>query len=427
MKSDKAYKNTSTLSTTLSLGYFLASRQLRRTSFWTTGLIVFIMTLTFLNLVVINGILVGLIVGSSNAYRAQYSADILIASRTEKVHIEKTQQITSIIETLPDVVSYTPRYLVGGKIQSDYKKTRKPDILADEAGAQVAGIDPEKEDAVTGLSHLLKFGEYLTEKDTDSILIGKSLLSQYSQGDFAGTGTVDGVQVGSRVLLKIGDVTHEVTVKGVLGSKIDTVDRRIFMTSRELVRLIGRDEANADEIAVKIRPGVTPEKVKADLVKSGVSQWALVQTWEESQGSFFKQITQTFSALGSMIGLIGLAVASITIFIVIFINAVTRKRYIGILKGIGIRPAAIEFSYILISLFYATVGTLIGLGLLYFFLKPFFDVHPIDFPFSDGILVAEPLETGIRVLLIMITTIIAGYIPARNIIKKNTLDSILGR
>jgi len=33
----------------------------------------------------------------------------------------------------------------------------------------------------------------------------------------------------------------------------------------------------------------------------------------------------------------------------------------------------------------------------------------------------------IRVGLIILTTIIAGYLPSRMIVRKNTLDSILGR
>lgn len=415
------------MATTLSVGLFLAVRQIKRTSIATTGLIIFVMTLTFLNVVVVNGILVGLIIGSSNAYRAQYSADILMIAPTGKVNIEKTKQIESILSTFPDIESYTTRYIAGGKIQSDYKQTRKAGILADEAGTQFAGIDPQKEESVTNLSSLLIKGSYLAPTDTDQVLVGGSLLSQYSQGDFAGTGTLDNVDVGSRILVKIGDVSREVTVKGILKSKIDTADRRVFFVNRELIRLAGRDDNNADEIAVKIGARTTPEYIKDGLVKTGVSQWSLVQTWEESQGTFFKQITQTFSALGSMIGAIGLTVASITIFIVIFINAVTRKRYIGILKGIGIRPQAIEFSYILIALFYAAVGVTLGSAFLYGWLKPFIDRNPIDFPFSDGILVAEPGGTAIRILLIMITTLVAGYIPARNIIKKNTLDSILGR
>jgi ABC-type antimicrobial peptide transport system permease subunit len=55
------------------------------------------------------------------------------------------------------------------------------------------------------------------------------------------------------------------------------------------------------------------------------------------------------------------------------------------------------------------------------------DLHPINFPFSDGILVATYTGTILRSFLILIATIIAGYIPARIIVQKNTLDAILGR
>ena len=120
-------------------------------------------------------------------------------------------------------------------------------------------------------------------------------------------------------------------------------------------------------------------------------------------------------------------VASITVFIVIFINAVTRRKYIGILKGIGISGSSIELSYVFQSIFYATLGSLIGLVIIYSLLVPYFAEHPIDFPFSDGIL-AVPIDgTMIRLGLLVVVTIIAGYLPARMIVSGNTLDAILGR
>jgi hypothetical protein len=64
---------------------------------------------------------------------------------------------------------------------------------------------------------------------------------------------------------------------------------------------------------------------------------------------------------------------------------------------------------------------------VYVLLVPYFASHPINFPFSDGILVAPILGTGIRISLLIVSTIIAGYVPARLIVRKNTLDSILGR
>jgi putative ABC transport system permease protein len=128
-----------------------------------------------------------------------------------------------------------------------------------------------------------------------------------------------------------------------------------------------------------------------------------------------------------MISSIGLAVASITIFIVIFINAITRRKFIGILKGIGISGRTIEASYVFQSFFYAMCGSIIGLIILYGLLKPFITAHPINFPFSDGILVAPVNSTMIKMAILILTTIIAGYIPARMIVRRNTLDSILGR
>ena len=34
---------------------------------------------------------------------------------------------------------------------------------------------------------------------------------------------------------------------------------------------------------------------------------------------------------------------------------------------------------------------------------------------------------GIRVLILLVVTLIAGYVPAKLIVRRNTLDAILGR
>ena len=62
----------------MEVGFFLALRQLKRSGKSTTFLIIFVMTLTFLNLVVVRGILVGLLQGSTDVYVENYSVDILM-------------------------------------------------------------------------------------------------------------------------------------------------------------------------------------------------------------------------------------------------------------------------------------------------------------------------------------------------------------
>jgi ABC-type antimicrobial peptide transport system permease subunit len=228
------------------------------------------------------------------------------------------------------------------------------------------------------------------------------------------------------VRLKINGFTKEVTIIGVIKNKGE-FDQRIVMLDSSLRTLIGRSDYNVDEVAIKIKKGVDPQIVKDALITSGVGKNARVQTSDEALPKFLKDIKATFGLLGNVVGSIGLVVASITIFIVIYINAITRRKFIGIMKGIGIDSRAIEFSYILQSVFYALMGIIVGLVVLYGFLVPFIDAHPINFPFSDGILVAEVPNTLGRGVLLIIATIFAGYIPARLVVKQNTLDAILGR
>jgi ABC-type lipoprotein release transport system permease subunit len=199
------------------------------------------------------------------------------------------------------------------------------------------------------------------------------------------------------------------------------------MLDGQVRSMMGTSEFNLDEIAISLTHEKYADATKQALIANDIDKLAKVQTYIDAQPKFLQDIKQTFALLGAMISSIGLAVAAITIFIVIFINAITRQKYIGIMKAIGINARAIEISYIFQSLFYALVGSAIGLTLLYVILVPYFAANPIDFPFSDGILVAPLGSTMFRITLLVLTTVVAGFIPARIVVKKNTLDSILGR
>lgn len=408
------------------IGFFLALRQIRRASLWTTSLIIFVMILTFLNLVVVSGILVGLIEGSIKAWREEFTSDVIISTLDDKKYIENSANIIAIAKSLEAVESVSPRYVEGAILEANYK-TRKETDKANVASAQIMGIDPAAEDAVTGLADSIMEGSYLNKSDYDQVIIGYYLLSQYVPVDDPNFAALDNVGIGTKIRIKVGDITREVTVKGIIKSKVDSLTRNAFMTDSQFRSMIGRNDGNVDQIAMKLEEGADPIAVKDALLLQGVDNYAKVQTYADAQPQFLRDIINTFNTLGSAIGSIGLVVASITIFIVIFINALTRRKFIGILKGIGISGKAIEISYVFQSIFYAVIGSGFGLAVLYGFLVPFFQANPIDFPFSDGILVAPLDATMFRVGLLVFATVVAGYIPAWMIVRKNTLDSILGR
>src|SRR3989344_5263678 len=216
------------------IGFYLAVRQLRRGSLWTTGLIVFVMLLTFLNLVVVTGILVGLIEGINESYRTQYAGDVIISALSTKNYIEDTPSVVAFVKTLPQVSMLNERYQTSGTIEANYltrtSDTEKPNAT----GAQVFGIDPETEVAFSGLSQRLIEGEYLSAGDYDQIVVGNFLLAKYAFGNQPGLTPLTHVSPGTKVRLTVNGATREVIVKGVIKSKIAPLATSIFIPAAEL-------------------------------------------------------------------------------------------------------------------------------------------------------------------------------------------------
>ena len=417
----------------ISIGLFLAVRQIRRSSKWTTGLIVFIMILTFLNLVVVSGLLVGLLTGSFQQFREAYSGDVFVSPKPGRAYIEDSAAITQYLEAQSEVTRIAPRYLVTGSVLATLDDNPKAKEKQNAAGAGIAGIDPEREEAVTGFSRFVIEGEPLTTADAGSILIGANLIKEYSSFadvDIPGLDLLKGVKVGQkvRVTLTSGDrvASKDFVVKGIVKSKVDQISQRMFMLDSDLRRLLAVNQWELQEIAVDTLPGT--ERALVEGLQRFVGERAVrVQTSAEAIPAFLRQIEQTFNILGDALSSIALVVASITLFIVIFINAVTRRKFIGIMKGIGIEPRAIQAAYVFQAIFYGLVGSVVGLFVTFVILKPYFDANPIDFPFSDGVLAVTWLGAMIRVAILLFVTLLAGFIPAVLIVRKNTLDSILGR
>ncbi|MBI3589041.1 MAG: hypothetical protein HY093_01325 [Candidatus Liptonbacteria bacterium] len=351
-----------------------------------------------------------------------------ISNLKEKQYIEHSQSLIEFAKSLPGVEGVTARYLESGKVESDYKTNKKrPNDLDRSVGASIVGIDPKAEDAVTHISKNIIEGSYLDNGDYDQVVVGALLLKKYLKFDSTSFPTLDNIEIGSKVRVTVSGNTREVTVKGIIKSKVDEIDRRVFFVDQQFRGLINRYDFNVDEIVVRLKPQLNPLTIKNALASGGFSDYAKIQTAEDAEPKFLHDIKQTFALLGSVISSIGLIAAAITIFIIIFVNAITRRRFIGIMKGIGVTSTAVEFSYILQSLFYALFGTAIGMFLVFVVLVPYFHNHPINFPFSDGILVATLSGTLIRAFILFASTVIAGYIPARIVVKQNTLDAILGR
>lgn len=409
------------------IGLLLGLRQIQRASFWTTSLIIFVMMLTFLNLVAVSGVLVGLITGAERAVRNESLGDLVISPKDGEDHIINTLSITRELATFPEVEKFATRYKGAGVIEANYKERRDLSGERDVAQVNITGINPESEDQFSRLSANVTEGEYLDSSQEGHLLIGAYYTEEFAVkfGDIFDS--LSNIEPGVTVRLTLGDVSKEFIVKGIVESKVDEVSLNVYMPEREFRRLFGRTDLNAEQIVVRTTNRGQEDAVRTALLHGGFGEYAKIQTFEEGKPKFITDIKSTMNTLGTFIGSVGLVVASITIFIIIFINALSRRRHIGILKGIGIERRAIEIAYVLQAAFYALAGSALGALLIYGFLLGYFEQNPIQFPFSDGILVAPPGETFLRFAVLFVVTLIAGFVPAWMIVRQNTLNSILGR
>lgn len=411
----------------LTVGKFLAIRELKRNNPWSTALIIFVMSLTFFNMVLMGGILIGLADGMMTSFKTYYSSDILIKPASQNVSISQSSMLDSLIKSLPSYKALSKRYTVAAILENENKVKIKETDIGQRVSGTIVGINPSEEDAVTGLSTQIINGEFLNDYDTEGIVLGKGLLAEYSKGSSTES-RLEGVVIGSRLKLIIGASNMEVTVKGIIDTGNTTVDNRIFMLESTMRALINNQSLNVNEMAVLLHPNADSKEAKGYIMDNfPYNTDIIVETADETLPKAISDMKKTFSMLGNIVGVISLIVGAITIFIVIFVNAITRRKYIGIMKGIGISARAIEISYIIQSLFYALSGIIFSSFIIIWFLAPWFDLHPLKFPVTEGKLAITTSGLIVRGLILTATAFISGYIPAKMVTKQNTLDAILGR
>lgn len=409
------------------IGVFLGWRQIQRASIWSTSLIVVIILFTFLNLVTLSGILLGIVDGAVDQVRTRALGDINASPLAGETRILETDRFLQTLSTYPEVKASSARYAGLVTIEANYQERRSlsqdPDVIA----INLTGIDPIAEAAATGLNELVTEGEYLDPNESGYILLGKYNVDRYAEEYGDVYDSLKNIHPGSSVRVTVGDETREFIVKGIINSKIDLISVSAYIPELEFRRMFDRYDHNANSIIVRLDPTADPLAVKDKLRTSELGTLADITYFDQDIPKFIADVKDTFNKLTLIVGVIGVTVASITIFIVIFINALARRRQIGILKAIGITRRTIEFAYVTQAAFYVIIGSVIGMVITKFGLVPYFIEHPIDFPYADTSLMVDDAGLLVRFVILFAVALVAGFVPAWMITRQNTLDAILGR
>ncbi len=406
-------------------GLFLGFRSLRRGNPYVAILITLILTLIFLNLVAIGGLLVGLIKGSENGFVKYYSGTVVIEPLLEKNYTQFTEEVLEFAKKLPDFVAYSPRLMTGVTLSNQFKE-RKVGQDGDSVSASIVGIDPEMEMQTTSIADKIIEGRFLEPGDRDAIILGANLAGRgatLSIGE-----SLRDVYVGDKIMVTYpSGAQREYTLVGIYKTKVAVLNLKGMVSLPELKDVLNVTDERYSQIAIKTVDSAASTRYVEYFHDAGFDEYNLIKSWPDVLGSAVRDVNTSFEIIGNIIGGIGLMVGAITIFILIFVNAVSKRRFIGILKANGISGVSVIISYVIQGLFYTTIATVVGMMILYLILVPYVSLHPIDFPFADGILYVTNDYVGIRVAILFFVSAVSGFFPAFLITRENTLNAILGR
>jgi putative ABC transport system permease protein len=139
-----------------------------------------------------------------------------------------------------------------------------------------------------------------------------------------------------------------------------------------------------------------------------------------------RSITESLWVITSLIGGIGLAVAAIVMYIVIYINVANRRRQIGIMRAIGIDRSTIIGSYLIQALFFAFFGIVTGLALLNMGIVPWYQGHPLDLAMGQVSLYVESATVIQAITGLVVAVLLAGFLPVLSITRQSIIKAIWG-
>lgn len=407
---------------------FIARKNIQRGSLAVKVVTITILLLTFLNLVVVGGLLNGIVEDISFKIKNSLLGDVVIQPLQENQYVKNPMEVIRGLENNPDVAGYSERLLAAAIVESGYKDVNIGKIPA-RVGASVAGVLVEHENNATNIADKVIAGRFLNENDWGAVVLGASLVDGYTKQSAEGGDTTLGrVVIGEQLRVRFSNgVTRELTIVGIVHTKSSVVDQRVYMQYKELRQVLDLPGNNYSEIAVVAKAPATGVYL-AEYLKTGKeNQENEVKTLNQAIPSGVTDVKTAFALIGNMVAAIAILVGIVTVFVIIFVNASSRRRYLGILKAQGISPSALILSYVLQTLFYTVIGVILGVAILFLFLDGYFQAHPLSLPMADGSLLLNVPYLSVRVGILFLSTLVSAFIPAWFIIRQNTLNAILGR
>ena len=224
---------------------FIAYKSIIKGSKSTLVLLVFILSLSFLDMMFISGVLTGINYSEVQALINFFNSDITVGPQTlpqVKEFIPNQAQLRAKIETIPGVTGTARHYLLAGSLAFDKDKNGQFKSVS----GVIIGIEPGDEKKVLTFDQLLIGGQQLLETDTDQIVLSSALAGGFG---VPAPSDLGGVKIGDKVRITYSNgVMRTYTVKGIYNDIVGLFET--FITTKEAESIINVHDS-ASQILVK--------------------------------------------------------------------------------------------------------------------------------------------------------------------------------
>ncbi len=213
------------------------------------------------------------------------------------------------------------------------------------------------------------------------------------------------------------------TVRGIFYAEFIQTDLQAFVSEKEFEAVNPLVKDQAASIHVKVVKDADTKSIVEQI--GNLRDKLRILTWEDYAG-IVRSMTDSFDVINTILNMVNLLVAGITVFIVTYIDVANRKRQIGVQRAIGVTPNSITLAYLARALFYAAMAIILASLLFIYVVVPLEARYPFHFPFGDVYLRAGPSDITRTSLILLGSVVIAAFIPVWAGMREKILDAIWG-
>jgi putative ABC transport system permease protein len=399
---------------TLRVAGFVSRRTITRGNRGVALLTIVMMAVIFAELLFIPSLIQGATDHIEQVLRENVTADVAITPAQAELTIPDPDSLLEQARTTPGVLAATATTVAGSQVSAGNRS----------GSWSVVAVDPASYAETFATPQEMIEGTFLAPGDADDVVLGLGIAGADRTDTVTYPASLQSVHAGDEVTVTlVGGQTHRFRVRGIYDTGLSQANLRAFIPAATAERLVPALDGQATAVFVNAQDLGDEAEIIASLQQSRPD--LTYEPWQ-TLTSTVEELTGSFDSIRSILNAVSLLVAAIAVFIVTYVDLVSKRRTIGIERAIGISGSAIVLSYVLKAVVFAIIGVIAGAALFTFVAVPIVNEHPFRFPIGPVTLSVTAGETRRAAVVLVVVAALGAMAPAWRSVRLRILDAIWG-